>query len=159
MSSSQWTILNTYSNVMDIHNLSINTQYAFAVKAKTESGLESVLSEMIVAWTDPVSIVTVDPPKIEPDGPIIEGQTATIKCDATGTPTPLISLLMNGKIVKKEETRHLSFKVDYVDKNLSSVTCFASNNLTTDNNGNKSVEYYQAQSHLETRVRCKLFSF
>lgn len=149
---SNWTITETHANLIDINMLKFNTQYAVAVKAKTENGIKSVLSEMLIVWTEPATPVILAPPQLEPSGPIIEGSIMIVRCDATGSPIPTISVYVNGILVKTEETRHISYKLDYVQRNLTAISCQASNAQTDSNSS-----IFPAQSHVEIRVRCKSF--
>jgi hypothetical protein len=147
-----WTITETYANLIDINSLMFNTQYAIAVKAKSENGLISVLSETVLAWTEPATPVVLSPPQLEPSGPAIEGSMMIVRCDATGSPIPTIRIYVNGILVKTEETRHIFYKLDYIQRNLTAISCQASN-AETDSNSS----IFPAQSHVEVRVRCKLW--
>ncbi|XP_054159728.1 Ig-like and fibronectin type-III domain-containing protein 2 [Oppia nitens] len=145
---SAWNITDTFANIIDINDLNYNTQYALAVKAKTDTGKKSVLSETVLAWTDPSTPLKLSSPKLEPLGPVIEGEMLTVKCDASGNPIPTISVFVNGVLAKSEETRHLIYKLDYVQRNLTSISCQATNAETLNNNS-----IFPSQSHLEVRVR------
>lgn len=146
--------METEANLMDLIKLQSNTQYAFRVSAKTESGLKSGLSETIIAWTEAPTPVMVSPPRLDPPGPIIEGSMMIVRCDATGNPMPIILILVNGNVVYKEQTRHASFKLDYIQRNISSISCLASN---SENNSTHKI--IPAQSHVDIRVRCELIHF
>lgn len=146
----KWNITETYSNVIDINGLIYDTQYAVAVRAKTDDGLKSVLSEMAIVWTDAPTPLILSAPKLKPSGPVIEGEMLTVSCEATGAPIPTISLFVNGIFAKSEETRHLIYKLDYVPRNLTAISCQASNEITRTNPSS-----HPAQSHVEVRVRCE----
>ena len=148
----KWNSSETFANLIDINNLKYDTQYALAVKAKTESGLESVKSETVLVWTEPSTSVVLSPPIIEPSGPVLEGEMLTLRCDATGSPIPTISLFINGVLAKTEVTRHLVYKLDYVQRNLTALSCQASNDVIVQNES-----IFPAQSHTEVRVRCESF--
>ena len=144
------TSLRPMPNVIDINRLKYNTQYAFGVKAKTEDGLKSVLSEILIVWTDAPTPLMLSAPKLEPLGPVIEGEMLTVRCDATGAPIPTITVYVNGVLAKTEETNHLVYRLDYVQRNLTAISCQASNELTRTNDS-----IFPAQSHVQVRVRCE----
>ena len=143
----KWIKVETTYNSMIITNLTYNTQYALAIQSKTDNNELSVFSEMILVWTDAAIPATVNLPVIIPAGPVVEGSNITVLCVATGTPIPLVSVYVNGYLQKKEERRHLSYTINNVSRNLTSVTCFASNGYGRD--------AQSAQSSIEIRVRCK----
>ena len=143
-----WKTIDTVYNTMYITNLTYNTEYALAVQARTDkSGLKSSLSEVALVWTDPAIPASVNLPVIIPAGPITEDSNVTFMCIGVGIPTPTLSMLINGQIVMREERRHISLTIIGVKRNLTSVSCYASNGFGKD--------AQSAQSSLEIRVRCK----
>lgn len=142
----EWTKIETSYNTMYLTNLTYNTEYALAVQAKT-THLKSSLSEVVLVWTDPAIPASVNLPVIIPAGPIVEDSNVTFMCIGVGIPTPIISMLINGQVVMREERRHISLTIIGVKRNLTSVSCYASNGFGRD--------AQSAQSSLEIRVRCK----
>lgn len=139
-----WIVLNTASNVIAIQNLTRNTQYAIAVRARTSSGLVSPLSETVLAWTDPSLPLEISQPFIHPF-PVIEGSMVTIRCEAIGYPVPNMTIYVNGRKVKSEQTRVAHYSIDYVERNLSAIACQAANEESR----------HPVQSFREVNVHCK----
>ncbi|GBN19990.1 hypothetical protein AVEN_189665-1 [Araneus ventricosus] len=81
----------TVLNHLTLTNLTVNTQYAIAVQART-GHQESPLSETVLAWTDPAIPAFVNPPVVVPPEPIVEGANVTLLCVATGMPVPGLPL-------------------------------------------------------------------
>ena len=84
-------MMNSNTNVIVIQNLTRNTQYAIAVRARTSTGLLSPLSETVLAFTDPSLPLEISTPYIHPY-PAIEGSMITVRCETTGYPTPNMTL-------------------------------------------------------------------
>lgn len=164
----EWISIPTTYNTMYLTNLTYNTEYAVTVQAVTGmdqsdltgSGLtgsegsksdprrlESSHSEVILVWTDPAIPASVNLPVIIPSGPITEDSNVTFMCIGIGIPTPTLAMLINGQVVSRDERRHLSLTVIGVKRNLTTVSCYASNGIGKDTQS--------AQSSLEIRVRCK----
>lgn len=139
-----WVVLNTTSNVIAIQNLTRNTQYAIAVKARTSTGLVSPLSEKVLAWTDPSLPLEISQPFIHPF-PVIEGSMVTIRCEAIGYPTPNITIYINGVQTKTEQTRAIHYSIDYVERNLTGIACQAFNEESR----------HPVQSFREVNVHCE----
>lgn len=139
-----WIVLNTSSNIIAIQNLTRNTQYAIAVRARTSSGLISPLSETILAWTDPSLPLEISQPFIHPF-PVIEGSMVTIRCEAIGYPTPNMTIYINGRKVKSEQARVTHYSIDYVERNLTAIACQAINEESR----------HPVQSFREVNVHCK----
>ena len=137
----KWIKVETRFNTMIITNLTYNTQYAIGVQAKVsyfnssrddkdkeKNRIEiSPLSEMILVWTDPIIPASVNLPVTIPAGPIIEGHNLTALCVCSGNPTPTLSVYINGVLVKREEKRHLTYTVNNIQRQVSSITCYAIN--------------------------------
>lgn len=149
--SKDWQLIETTFNTMFLMNLTFDTEYAITIQAINDRNREmrSSLSEVALVWTDPAIPASVNLPVIIPAGPIIEGSNVTFMCIGVGTPTPTLSLLLNGQEVMRQERRHISLTVLNVRRNLTSVSCYATNGFT---NGRSS---QAAQSTLELRVRFK----
>ena len=169
----EWISIPTAYNTMYLTNLTYNTEYAITVQAVTgmdqsdltgsgltRSGLtgsegsksdprrlESSHSEVILVWTDPAIPASVNLPVIIPSGPITEDSNVTFMCIGIGIPTPTLAMLINGQVVTRDDRRHLSLTVIGVKRNLTTVSCYASNGIGKDTQS--------AQSSLEIRVRCK----
>lgn len=155
-----WLTIPSIYNTMYLTNLTYNTEYAVTVQAVTGQSttsasesdprrLESTHSEVILVWTDPAIPASVNLPVIIPSGPITEDSNVTFMCIGIGIPTPSLAMLINGQVVTKDERRHLSLTVIGVKRNLTTVSCYASNGIGAD--------AQSAQSSLELRVRCKYF--
>jgi hypothetical protein len=149
-SDKDWSIIETSFNTMFLMNLTYDTEYAITIQSinDRDRSIKSVLSEVALVWTDPAIPASVNLPIIIPAGPIIEGSNVTFMCIGIGTPTPILSLLINGHVVVKQERRHISLTVINVKRNLTSVSCYASNGFT----GRRT---QAAQSSIEIRVRYK----
>ena len=151
----------TRFNTMIITNLTYNTQYAIGVQAKAIYNIKDEkdkeknkieigsLSEMLLVWTDPAIPASVNLPVTIPTGPIIEGHNLTALCVCSGNPTPTLSIYINGVLVKREEKRHLTYTITNVQRQVSSITCYAINGYGNDQQS--------SQSTLEVKVRCMLF--
>ena len=155
----KWIKVETRFNTMIITNLTYNTQYAIGVQAKVvyhnsskedkeKNRIEiSQLSEMLLVWTDPIIPASVNLPVTIPAGPIIEGHNLTALCVCSGNPTPTLSIYINGVLVKREEKRHLTYTITNVQRQVSSITCYAINGYGND--------MQSSQSTLEVKVRFK----
>lgn len=145
----RWIQVGTPFNTMYITNLTYNSEYAIAVQAKSDSqNLTSTFSEVVLVWTDPAIPASVNLPIIIPAGPVVENSNVTFMCIGVGTPTPVLSMLVNGQVVVKEERRHISLTVPYIKRDMTTVSCYATNGFGKD--------AQSAQSSLEIRVRCEL---
>jgi len=151
--ANDWTMIETSFNTMFLMNLTYDTEYAITIQAinDRDRSIKSSLSEVALVWTDPAIPASVNLPVIIPAGPIIEGSNVTFMCIGLGTPTPVLSLLLNGQVVMKQERRHIALTVVGVKRNLTSVSCYASNGFSI----NKGSDQQAAQSSLEIRVRFK----
>ncbi|XP_015790397.1 Ig-like and fibronectin type-III domain-containing protein 1 [Tetranychus urticae] len=143
----KWIRVETNYNSMIITNLTYNTQYAIGIQSKTDRNETSALSEIVLVWTDPAIPASVNLPLIIPAGPVVEGTNITILCVAMGTPMPVLSLYVNGQLKRREERRHISFQLANVDRNLSSIGCYAANGFGKD--------AQSAQSTIQVLVRFK----
>lgn len=150
LENAPWSILQTTYNTMYITNLTYDSEYAIAIQAVNEmdSSVKSSLSEIVLVWTDPAIPASVNLPVIIPAGPIYEGSNVTFMCIGIGTPPPYLSMFLNGHEVMREERRHITLTVISVQRNLTSVSCFASNGFGSG-----------AQSTLELRIRFKPRAF
>ncbi|RWS18051.1 Ig-like and fibronectin type-III domain-containing protein C25G4.10 [Dinothrombium tinctorium] len=124
-----WHTMDTFYNSVDITNLKPNTDYVIKVKAVAENGLQSYFSESILVFTDSLEAAVVNGPIITPKGPILEGSNIKIECTGKGSPTPVISILINGKVVKKAEGTRVVFDLAKVESDLSSISCYATNGV------------------------------
>ena len=149
---SDWIMIETSFNTMFLMNLTYDTEYAITIQAVNDRdrNVQSSLSEVALVWTDPAIPASVNLPVVIPAGPIIEGNNVTFMCIGVGTPTPTLSLLLNGQVVLKEERRHIALTVVGVKRNLTSVSCYATNGFSSSKGSTQA-----AQSSLEIRVRFK----
>ncbi|KAG8198462.1 hypothetical protein JTE90_022196 [Oedothorax gibbosus] len=120
--------VSTVNNYINLANLTVNTQYAIAVMART-GFQESPLSEIVLAWTDPAIPAFVNPPVVVPPEPIVEGANVTLLCVATGMPVPVVSLFINGQLVVQQQQSHVALVVPHIQHNVTRVDCFADNGL------------------------------
>lgn len=120
--------LATVSNIITLDNLTVNTQYAIAIKART-GRQESPLSETVLAWTDPAIPAFLNPPVVVPPEPIIEGANVTLLCVATGMPIPIVSLFINGQLMVQQQQSHVALVIPNIQHNVTKVDCFADNGL------------------------------
>ncbi|XP_054711801.1 Ig-like and fibronectin type-III domain-containing protein 1 [Uloborus diversus] len=120
--------LATIYNYITLDNLTVNTQYAIAVRART-SKKESPLSEIVLAWTDPAIPAFLNPPVVVPPEPIVEGANITLLCVATGMPVPVVSLFLNGQLIVQQQQSHVALVVPHIQRNVTKVDCFADNGL------------------------------
>lgn len=151
--NNDWIMIETSFNTMFLMNLTYETEYALRVQAindREDHREKSSLSEVVLIWTDPAIPASVNLPVIIPAGPIVEGSNVTFMCIGVGTPTPTLSLLLNGQVVLKQERRHIALTVIGVKRNLTQVSCYATNGFSR---GKLSPQ--AAQSSLEVRVRFK----
>ncbi|XP_055940874.1 Ig-like and fibronectin type-III domain-containing protein 1 [Argiope bruennichi] len=118
----------TVLNHLTLINLTVNTQYAVAVQART-GHQESPLSEIVLAWTDPAIPAFVNPPVVVPPEPIVEGANVTLLCVATGMPVPVVSLFLNGQLMVQQQQSHVALVVPNIQHNVTKVDCFADNGL------------------------------
>lgn len=133
----------TVYNAITLDNLTVNTQYAIAIKART-GYQESPLSETVLAWTDPAIPAFLNPPVIVPPEPIIEGANVTLLCVATGMPIPVVSLFVNGQLMVQQQQSHVALVIPNIQHNVTKVDCFADNGLGQG-----------AQSSASLEVSCK----
>lgn len=119
------TFATTFNSVI-LRNLSVNTEYAIAVRARSGHG-ESDLSEIVMVWTDPAVPALVHSPVIIPAGQILEGTNVTILCIGVGIPVPTTSVFVNGKLMKKEKQRHVAYTLVRIRRNITNVGCYADN--------------------------------
>lgn len=148
-----WTMIETSFNTMFLMNLTYETEYALRVQAindRSNSQDKSSLSEVALVWTDPAIPASVNLPVIIPAGPIIEGNNVTFMCIGVGTPAPTLSLLLNGQVALRQERRHIALTVIGVKRNLTQVSCYATNGFSRTKSSSEA-----AQSSLEIRVRFK----
>ncbi|GFX66742.1 ig-like and fibronectin type-III domain-containing protein 2 [Trichonephila clavipes] len=131
--------LATTNNYQTLNNLTVNTQYAIAVQART-GHQESPLSETVLAWTDPAIPAFVNPPVVVPPEPIVEGANVTLLCVATGMPVPVVSLFLNGQLVVQQQQSHVALVVPNIQHNVTKVDCFADNGLGTGAQSSTSLE-------------------
>ncbi|XP_023234906.1 Ig-like and fibronectin type-III domain-containing protein 2 [Centruroides sculpturatus] len=136
------TFATTFNSVI-LRNLSVNTEYAIAVRARSGQG-ESDLSETVMVWTDPAVPALVHAPVIIPAGQILEGLNVTILCIGVGIPVPTTSVFVNGKLMKKEKQRHVAYTLVRIQRNITNVGCYADNGYG-----------YGAQSSQDIRVGFK----
>lgn len=122
------TSVSTIYHSVVLANLTVNTQYAIAVKAVTYHH-ESPLSEIILAWTDPAIPAFLNPPVIVPPDPIVEGANVTILCVATGMPVPVVSLFLNGQLMIQQQQSHVAYILPNINHHITKVDCFADNGL------------------------------
>ncbi|XP_042905607.1 Ig-like and fibronectin type-III domain-containing protein 2 isoform X1 [Parasteatoda tepidariorum] len=122
--------LATVHNYITINNMTVNTQYAIAVQART-GHQESPLSETVLAWTDPAIPAFLNPPVVVPQEPIVEGSNVTLLCVATGMPVPVVSLFLNGQLMVQQQQSHVALVVPHIQRNITKVDCFADNGLGT----------------------------
>lgn len=146
-SKETWSTIETSYTTMFLTNLSFNTEYAIAIQAKTDKNETSLLSEIVLVWTDHAIPASVQTPIVIPSGPILEGTNITAMCVAQGTPVPMLSIFINGHLVSRQEVRHLTVAINNIDRNITSIICYASNNASQTS--------LAAQSSLNIRVRCK----
>lgn len=137
-------MMNSNTNVIAIQNLTRNTQYAIAVRARTNTGQLSPISETVLAWTDPSLPLEISQPFIHPF-PVIEGSMVTIRCESIGYPVPNMTIYVNGLKTKAERTRIVHYSIDYVERNLTAVACQAVNEESR----------HPVQSFREVNVHCK----
>lgn len=146
----EWQKIRVSFNSADLAGLTPDTKYAVAIQAITDNDLKSPLSETIVVFTDPIVPVSVDPPILLPPGPITEGDNVTILCIGRGLPPPVISILINGKVVFKTMAEKVYYIIPSMVRNITSVGCYAANGvqtrITTD-----------AHKSILVRVRCKYY--
>lgn len=147
ISAQSWMMVETSHTSMYLTNLTYNTEYAFAVQAKSNKNQTSQLSEVIIVWTNPAIRASVQLPVVIPAGPIMEGSNVTFMCVAMGIPMPTLSLFVNGQLVVKREFRHVAYSIANVNRSLSSVACHAVNGIGQDTQS--------AQSSLLLRVRSR----
>ena len=141
---SAWIMMNSNTNVIAIQNLTRNTQYAIAVRARTSTGQLSPISETVLAWTDPSLPLEISQPFIHPF-PVIEGSMVTIRCESIGYPVPNMTIYINGLKTKSERTRIVHYSIDYVERNLTAIACQAVNEESR----------HPVQSFREVNVHCK----
>lgn len=101
----------------------------------------------MLVWTDPAIPASVNLPVIIPYGPIVESTNVSLLCVAMGTPTPTLSLYVNGQLMRRDDRRLISYPLINVQRNLTSVGCYATNGYGKD--------AQSAQSTIQTLVRCK----
>ncbi|XP_035227857.1 Ig-like and fibronectin type-III domain-containing protein 1, partial [Stegodyphus dumicola] len=118
----------TVNNYITLDNLTVNTQYAIAVRARSRHE-ESPLSEIILAWTDPAIPAFLNPPVVVPPETIVEGANVTLLCVATGMPVPTVSLFLNGELMVQQQQSHVALVVPNIQHNITKVECFADNGL------------------------------
>jgi hypothetical protein len=51
----------------------------------------------------------------------------TVICAAMGTPMPIVSLYISGKLIKQEKTRHMVAVLSNVSRSMNHITCYANN--------------------------------
>lgn len=141
--NNSWIMMSSNTNVIAIQNLTRNTQYAIAVRARTSTGLISGLSETLLAWTDPSLPLEISQPFVHPF-PVIEGSMTTIRCESIGYPVPNMTIFINGLQVKSGQSRILHYKIDYVERNLTGIACQAFNEESR----------HPVQSFRELNVHC-----
>lgn len=149
-SDPDWQKIKVSFNSADLAGLMPDTKYAIAIQAVTESGLKSPLSETIVVFTDPVVPVSVDPPMLLPQGPITEGDNVTVLCIGRGLPPPVISILINGRVVFKTMAEKVYYIIPSMVRNITSVGCYAANGVQTQTTTD-------AHKSILVRVRCKYY--
>lgn len=117
----------TYNSII-LNNLTVNTQYAIAIRART-GHQESPLSETVLAWTDPAIPAFLNPPVVVPPEPIVEGANVTLLCVATGMPVPVVSLFLNGQLMVQQQQSHVALVIPNIQHDVTKVDCFADNGL------------------------------
>lgn len=120
----------TTVNSITLDQLKPNSQYIVYVTAVNNKG-ESPPSETLIAWTDPAHSPFVEPPRIQPSNMLIEGRAMTVVCVALGDPPPTISLYINGKQMKQQKNRHLTYVVENITREMDLVSCYADNGYGT----------------------------
>ncbi|XP_067138192.1 Ig-like and fibronectin type-III domain-containing protein 1 [Centruroides vittatus] len=125
LENSTTTAATSFTSIL-ITNLTLNTQYAIAVKARGGSE-ESHLSEMIFAWTDPAIPAFLNPPVIISPEPLLEGNNVTVLCVATGIPIPTVSIFLNGQLQVEQQQSHVALVTPHIYRNASKVDCYADN--------------------------------
>ncbi|XP_025837036.1 Ig-like and fibronectin type-III domain-containing protein 1 [Agrilus planipennis] len=137
-SDSKYSISNTTVTSIMLNGLSPNTQYIVYVTAVTKKG-ESLPSETLIAWTDPAYPAYVEPPTVHPINLVMEGSSMTILCIAMGTPMPVISLYISGRLVRQETTRHMVTVIHNVTRDMDQISCYADNGYGTPMQASKKI--------------------
>lgn len=73
----------------------------------------------------------LQPPTVHPINLVVEGSSMTILCIAMGTPLPMISLYISGRLVHQEVTRHMVTVVHNVTRDMDHISCYADNGYGT----------------------------
>ena len=72
---------------------------SFSLQISGKNRLESLPSETVVAWTDPIVGAVAEPPKVTPYI-IREGDSFQVLCIGLGNPIPTVSLYVDGHRIK-----------------------------------------------------------
>lgn len=137
-----WTVIETSDTSILLKGLAYSTQYAITVQAFSKN-LRGHMSEIMLAATAKPVPPTINPPLIinQP----IEGNNITIMCVALGSPTPQISMFINGLLVQKRTQPYVVYHLVNLVRGQLTVTCFASNGRGKD--------YASVQSRTELMIK------
>ena len=104
----------------------------FHYRKVTNNGLTSFLCaiEFLLLW-DYTNIVLLQAPTIHPIDMVVEGSTMTVLCIAMGTPSPTVTLYVNGHPLRSEVSRHMVTKLHNVSRDMGHVSCYADNGYGT----------------------------
>lgn len=147
-------MIHTTSTFYRLDKLPASSQHIVYVTATNDNG-ESRPSETLMAWTDPALEPLVEVPTIHPATTILEGGSMTVICVAMGTPMPLVSLLIDGTLVRQEKTRHLVAPVSNVTRSTTTVTCYADNGYGQPSEASKRV-YIGRKHHKVFKLFCSI---
>lgn len=142
--SSNWTVVVTSDTNIVLRNLAYSSQYAITVQAFSKK-LRGHMSEILLANTAKPVPPSINPPLIinQP----IEGNNITIMCVALGSPTPQISMFINGLLVQKKTDPYVVYHLVNLVRGQLTISCFASNGRGKD--------YASVQSRTEISVKFK----
>lgn len=140
--SSNWTVLETSDTSILLKNLAYSSQYAITVQAFSKT-MRGHMSEILLAATAKPVPPSINPPMIinQP----IEGKNISIMCVALGSPTPQISMFINGLLVQKRTQVYVVYHLINLARGHLSVSCLASNG--------HGKNYASAQSRTEIFVK------
>jgi len=130
--------IDTETTSVKLVNLRPNTQYsmyAVTISRRKDDVIRGKLtsdpSETLIAWTDPAMPAFVEAPILEPSGAVDEGNNMTIICVATGSPTPTITLYVDGHPLYSNTSRRIVTTIHNVTRHMGYISCLADNGYGT----------------------------
>ena len=92
---------------------------------------ENLLNSPRISSETKYFILLFQAPTIHPIDQVLEGSDMKVLCIAMGTPTPHVTVYLNGHPLRTDVTRHMVTNILNVTRDMEHVSCYADNGYGT----------------------------